>query len=219
MLHPQTLQFLSYLKDNNDKKSFELVRPLYENVWHELIQRTHQLIKHISEFDDELNPDIDPKKCLFRIYRDARFAKGIPYKTNWWMVIWPDGKRSTWSRYYVHLQPWESFFAWGMYNPNAKELYNLRTYLSAHHKEYFKLIQKKQFKDRFGEVQWDKAARIPKGFEDSPAPELITQKQFLIYHKYSDKEVLSDAFMDEVLIDCKIAKDRFKFINDGVRQV
>jgi uncharacterized protein (DUF2461 family) len=83
MLHPQTLQFLSYLKDNNDKKSFELVRPLYENVWHELIQRTHQLIKHISEFDDELNPDIDPKKCLFRIYRDARFAKGIPYKTNW----------------------------------------------------------------------------------------------------------------------------------------
>lgn len=83
-LHPDTINFLTLIAENNTRHFFGIIKPLYEQVRDQLINFSTDFIKQLKTMDDELSEDIAPKKCLFRIYRDARRLKeGDPiYKTN-----------------------------------------------------------------------------------------------------------------------------------------
>src|SRR4030095_10845385 len=86
-IHPQTLKFLSELKKNNNKPWFDKNKSQYEEIKNEMVGVAAELIKETNKFDSSLGT-IDPKKTIFRIYRDIRFSKDkSPYKTNmgFWM--------------------------------------------------------------------------------------------------------------------------------------
>src|SRR2546429_987978 len=77
-----TLTFLRGLKRHNDRAWFEAHRPEFGAV-------VQQPMRHLIEEMDvrlaRLAPEIigDPKRSLFRIYRDIRFsADKSPYKTH-----------------------------------------------------------------------------------------------------------------------------------------
>lgn len=88
-LHPHTISFLSYLAEHNDKEHFLQAKPLYIEIQEQLQLFTQSLITALAKFDDTIDPkELQPKQCLFRIYRDARFSHNkSPYKTNFGMVI------------------------------------------------------------------------------------------------------------------------------------
>ncbi|HPQ33491.1 MAG TPA: DUF2461 domain-containing protein, partial [Tenuifilaceae bacterium] len=77
-----SLNFLSELKDNNYREWFAENRSKYEIAKVEFEQFIAQLILRIKEFDNSIGA-LEPKDCIFRIFRDVRFSKNKdPYKTN-----------------------------------------------------------------------------------------------------------------------------------------
>ena len=66
------LAFLDDLKRNNNREWFQTNRERYESAREKVLFMTELLIREIRKFDSDI-PLMDPKECLFRIYRDIRF--------------------------------------------------------------------------------------------------------------------------------------------------
>src|SRR4051812_31420700 len=88
LFSPQSLKFLRDLKKHNDREWFQPRKATYDEhvkapmlAFIEIINS--ELAKIAPEFVTE------PKKALFRIYRDTRFANDkTPYKTNTSALFW-----------------------------------------------------------------------------------------------------------------------------------
>ena len=215
-LDPATLDFLTYIKKNNNKQSFELMRPLYEQVRDQRKVFTSRVLEQVKKIDDHIPETLEHRACMFRIYRDARFTKWInPYKPNFGFAIWPDGKKSHYPSYYIHIEPGGSFVGGGVYFISPAELYTLRLYLSRQGKKYETLVNNPLFKKHFGKVVGDELSKAPRWFElDDPYINLIKKKQHLFFHHYTDKEVLADDFTDKVLSDIKAAIPFVHFLSN-----
>lgn len=74
-MHPDTINFLKALSENNTRNFFGIIKPLYDQVREQLIVFTDDVIQEIKKFDDSIEDEVTAKKCLFRIYRDARRLK------------------------------------------------------------------------------------------------------------------------------------------------
>src|SRR6266542_2229693 len=77
-----TFTFLRGLARNNRKPWFEAHRAEYEAV---VVQPMRELIEEMDVRLASFAPEIigDPKRSMFRIYRDIRFSKDkSPYKTH-----------------------------------------------------------------------------------------------------------------------------------------
>ena len=216
-IHPNIFWFLSSIKEHNTRDFFSFVRPLYDQIQENLLQRTAE---SMSELHRQLGVDFGetkPKECMFRIYRDARRLKewNLIYKENFAIMISPSGKndsRSNW--FYLHIQPGGSFLAGWLYMSEPADLARVRKFLSSNGEKYYKIISNPEFVKTFGSVTWSSLTRLPKWFEQyADYLELIKMKQFLIQKSYTDQEVLSEDFMSNYIHDCKIAKPFLNFIN------
>ena len=118
------LRFLRGLRDNNDRVWFAANRAVYDQTikpqWEAFV--TGLLIR-AGSFDERL-PLVDPRGCIFRIYRDTRFTKDkSPYKPHLSAFLSPRGWRGSTPGFYVALEPGgESLFAAGIYQPEKPVL-------------------------------------------------------------------------------------------------
>lgn len=69
-----TLQFLSDLKQNNNRDWFLENKPRFEEAKKEFEIFIDALILEIAKFDPSIGHH-RAKDCIFRIYRDVRFSK------------------------------------------------------------------------------------------------------------------------------------------------
>ena len=77
-----TLNFLTSLKANNNRDWFTDNKSEYLEAKSQFEAFVGKLIIGIKEFDSTIG-SIEPKDCVFRIYRDVRFSHNKePYKTN-----------------------------------------------------------------------------------------------------------------------------------------
>jgi uncharacterized protein (TIGR02453 family) len=213
--HPALFKFLDAIREENSRKYFSSIRPLYDDIRDNLNEFINAVIGELSKKDMTLS-DIQAKQCLFRIYRDARRLKDWDpiYKHNRGAHITDTGKKSTKAWYYIHLQSGWSFL-WGwIYRPTSEQLLKIRNFLTLHGDEYYDITSNKKFKSRFWDIQWESLTKLPRWFvKETPYPELIMKKQYLIYHHYTDEEILSQEFFDIIIKDCMVAKPFFDFLN------
>lgn len=218
ILHPALFQFLDAIREENSRKYFASIRPLYDDIWSNLNEFINAVINELSKRDSRLS-DIQAKQCLFRIYRDARRLKEWDpiYKHNRWAHITDTGKNSTKAGYYIHLQSGWSFL-WGwIYRPTSDQLLKIRNFLTVHGDEYYEITNDKHFKSRFWSIQWESLTKLPRGFDkDTPYPELVMKRQHLIIHHYTDQEVLSPSFFDQIIQDAIVAKPFFDLLNQTI---
>lgn len=218
-LHPAAFEFLKAINDYNTRKFFGTVRPLYDEILENIKQICAESIKRISEFDPDV-ADLQPKDCLFRIYRDARRIKDWwpLYKNNRWMAIWPGWKKSDLPGYYFHMQPWgKSFFGWWVYRPEPAHLRNLRHYLAKHWDQYKKIMAKAAFKKTFWSIQGESLSRPPMGFKNyTHYLEFIQRKQHMVFKKFSDKEILNADIVDLIVEHAKISYEWMNFLRTGM---
>jgi len=194
-----TLQFLTDLKANNDRDWFTANKLRYEAANKEFHQFVDALIVEIQKFDPTL-VHYTAKDCVFRIYRDVRFSKDkSPYKTHFGAHVTAAPKKSeihTKAGYYLHLEPGATMLAGGAYLPEANWLKAIRQEIAYNTAEFKAILDDKNFKQIFGEMEGEKLKNMPKGYDtDHPAIELLKHKSFLMAHKPSDAEVLSDDFL------------------------
>jgi uncharacterized protein (TIGR02453 family) len=163
------------------------------------------LIGEIGKFDPAVS-GLDPKSCVFRIYRDVRFSKDkSPYKTNLGAYISPGGRKSMQPGYYIHIQPGQCFVAGGKHMPDAGELLRIRTSIAGDARAFEKIVEKRSFVDNFGELHGERLSRPPKGFsDDSPAIEYLKLKSYTVVKDYRKSKVItSTEFSKAVVKDFK----------------
>lgn len=210
-LHPATLAFLDAIREENTRAYFATVKPLYQEILTSVSDLCQAIIDETG-IQHEDHRALTPRDCLFRIYRDARRLKegDYIYKHNFWLAIAPLGKKDSRWCYYVHIEPWNSHFSAGMYRPKGPTLRNLRQRIADEWLAYITHISHPDFVDRFGTVYGQKLTGMPRGFNHyDHHVELLKMKQHLITRPYTDEEVLSDTFLDNLLTDIHLAQPRF----------
>ncbi len=181
----KTLRFLTKLKKNNDRDWFNANKKEYEAAREEFTEVVEKLIAGIAAFDPSVI-GIQPKDCLFRIYRDVRFSKDkSPYKTAFGAYIAPGGRKSMAPGYYIHAEPKACFLAGGMHMPQPADLLAVRNAIVADPKAIPKIENAAAFKKYFEKVASHEMLKTaPKGFDpDHPAINYLRLKGYTVAHE------------------------------------
>lgn len=191
------LNFLKILKENNNREWFQLHKDEYDAVYAHIEAFASALLGELNLHDLIETPS--GKKSLQRIYKDTRFAKEkIPYKNHWAGSF----KRATKQRrggYYFHIEPGNTFVGGGFQAPNPQDLKRIREDISADAGPLRKILESKSFKDTFGLLKGEQVKTTPKGFDaNNDAIKLLRYKQFLLIRRFTDEEVLSPTFLNQV---------------------
>lgn len=211
------VKFLIGLKKNNTKEWFDKNRKQYEVAKADFMVIIEHNIAEVSKFDKNIK-FLTAKDCLFRINRDVRFSNDkSPYKTNFGGFIVPEGKKSGFAGYYIHIETGESFIGGGIYMPQPDILKAVRKEIYDNIDEFKKIINHKEFKKYFGSISGSKITLAPKGFaKDFPDIDLLKFKDYTALRSMTDKEVLSLNYMEEIQKTFKAMFAFNKFINTGI---
>lgn len=145
-----------------------------------------------------VHDDIERSK-QFRIHRDVRFSKDkTPYKVHFAGSFSRAGQKLR-GGYYIRIKPGDSFIAAGFWEPNKVDMLRIRKEFELDASEIRDIINDRDFRAVWGEMQGDSLKTAPVGFDkDHPDIDLIKRKQFIFLRNFSDKEVLADDFVDVV---------------------
>ncbi|MEQ8809037.1 MAG: DUF2461 domain-containing protein, partial [Imperialibacter sp.] len=101
--------------------------------------------------------------------------------------------------YYLNLKPGNNFLACGFFNPNPEDLKRIRFDIEDDYEGWQKILGSKAIKSAYGDMQGNTVATAPRGYSvDHPAIELLRHKSFIFRHTFTDEEVLSENFLQEV---------------------
>jgi len=180
---PETLKFLRELKRNNNREWFLAHKAIYqEKVKQPMVDLVTALGGAMQGFAPELVTD--PKRAIFRIYRDTRFSPDkTPYKTHIAAHFTPSGiGKNIGAGLYFHVDTEEVLVGGGFYMPPSAELRLIRNYVASHAVELGKILRNPKFKKLYGGLQGEQLTRAPKGFSpDHPALDLLRYKQFVAW--------------------------------------
>ncbi len=208
---PETRKFLRNLKRNNRREWFQPRKETFDEVVKTpMTELVLALGEAMRDFAPELNTD--PKKAVYRIYRDTRFSKDkTPYKTWIAAVFSPRGfpKHSAAGAYF-HIGPDEILTGGGIYSPGPPELRALRQHIGDGAEELRAILGSGTFRKTFGEMSGERLKRVPKGFApDHPAADLLVHKQFLA-GTYLDPAVAETPMLYSQLV--KVFKTMMPFL-------
>jgi uncharacterized protein (TIGR02453 family) len=213
-----TLEFLSDLKDHNEREWFMKNRKRYEDAKINFESYVQAVIDSIAEFDP-IYKGLEVKSCTYRINRDIRFSndKSI-YKTHLGAFMVKGGKKNgdRFAGYYVHVEPGgNSMIAGGAYMPPMPWLTAIREKIDEHGDNLIKIINNNEFKKYFGNLEGEKLKSAPKGYaRDHPYIELLKLKSYLVVKMISDKEITSKDSFDLVIRASRVMKPLNDFLND-----
>ena len=219
MIQASTLQFLKALKKNNNREWFEKNRPKYENAKQDYLQFVTEVLDGIKKTDQSLQ-FLEPKQCVFRIHRDARFSKNKdPYKTNFGASFSLGAKKIDTAGYYFHLEPGACFIGGGFWFPMAPELNKIRQEMDYCFNEFKSIINAKKFKNYYGVLnETDKLVRPPKGYEpNNPAIEYLKLKNFTATMEISDADVLNKNLVIKVISSFEALSPLVHFLNKAIQ--
>ncbi|MEO6654466.1 MAG: DUF2461 domain-containing protein [Pyrinomonadaceae bacterium] len=211
MIEKSTLKFLRDLATNNDREWFQANKKLFDAAQDNVTAFTGYLIGEVGKFDDAVAA-IDPKSCVFRIYRDVRFSKDkSPYKVNLGAYMSPGGRKSMQPGYYFHAQPGQSFIAGGKHIPDGPETLKIRNWIAENTDEFLKIVEKKTFRDLFGEMRGERLKSVPKGFDPAhKAVEYLKLKEFMAFSEIHDDKFLTSAEFPRHLV--KTLKEMYPLV-------
>lgn len=211
------LDFLKDLEANNAREWFDQNRDRYDATRKHFLVVAEQLIHDIRQFDDEV-PALNPKDCVFRIFRDVRFSKDkLPLKTNYGCFIARGGRKSGFAGYYLHIQPGECFLSGGIYMPPPEHLQAIRQEIYYHPKKYIDLIENKEFKSTYTLEYSDKLKTAPKGYpKDWEYIDLIKNRNYAFGHRVVEAELFDSDFLKNAIELFKIILPLNRYLNKAV---
>jgi uncharacterized protein (TIGR02453 family) len=216
----KTLSFLRALKRNNDREWFRARKDDYErHVRGPMVQLITRLAVDLKAFAPEIVAD--PKRSLYRIYRDTRFSDDkTPLKTNAAAVFPPRGfPRHEGAGFYVEIAPAWVWMGGGLYMPPSQSLYAIRERIAASHPKLHRVVTAREFRTVLGELQGDQLTRVPRGYlKDHPAADYLRYKQFLGFREFEPAFATSDRFYPELLRTFKALAPLVRFLNTAIQE-
>ena len=202
-------KFLKDLDKNNNREWFAKNKDTYL-VHHEAAKAFFQAVR------DELDKtDLIEKHRTYRIYRDVRFSKDkLPYNPRF-AGGYVRATAKLRGGYYLQLMPGNSLFAGGFFSPNPDDTKRIRKEFEFDDTPMRKIMKQKKFKTTFGDLQGHEVKTSPRGFDiDHKAIDLIKKKQFYFEKTFTDQEVFSPEFFDDVMDAFKTIRPFFNYMSD-----
>jgi len=198
------MAFLKKLKKNNNRPWFQKHREVYE----ESVRFPMQcLVASLAERMADAAPEMEfnPRKSIFRIYRDVRFSKNkAPYKTNIAASFRMKGEGTSPVEnpgLYLGIGPGEIYIGGGLYMPTADQLKAIRKSIAGQPDEFLAVAGGRSFKRDFGGIQGETLSKAPLGYpRDHPMIEYLKHKQFYIGKDFDDESIcLKPRFLDQAV--------------------
>jgi uncharacterized protein (TIGR02453 family) len=185
------LEFLSGLEQNNNRPWFAWNKPAYDVLREEFETLVIDVTARVQKFDRALGP-VDPKKAMFRIYRDTRFSKDrTPYKTHFSAAIRDRSKRGLEPGYYFHIDHAGMLLVGGgIYRPEPEILKRVRSYIATKPATLTRMLRNPRFSKTYdGFIEEDALSRPPKGYSvDTPHIEAIKLRHFFAMFEVNVKK-------------------------------
>ncbi len=186
--------FLRGLASEQNKAWFEDNKLLYEDAvrW-----PLTALIADLTSAFTRLGVPLqgDPKRSVFRIYRDVRFARDkAPYKINAGAVLTRDGGKDTPGLLYIHIQPDRCFTACGFYRPDVVPLQMIRDAILSSPTRYRSMLSRLAERDLHLAPDEDALKRTPRGHESVTDPVLLDalrRRTFIVRTPLTHGDVMS----------------------------
>lgn len=211
----EILNFISDLKENNNREWFEANKKRYLAVKekHEIF--LDKVIEGIRSSVDPQLGELTGKDCVFRIYRDVRFSPNKePYKNHIGAYIARGGRKSPRAGYYIHLDPGNCFAGGGIYMPAPDVLKKIRNEIYFNTDQFRSILESKDFKKNFTGLYEDKLSRPPKDFDaNHPGIEYLKYKSYFVEKAFTDEDVVSDGFVKKVTDTFRVLQPMNDFLN------
>lgn len=199
---PDAIEFFRELELNNNKEWFAANKERYQrSVQRPLEAFAAEMIARVRTIDPEVATD--PKRAVFRIYRDIRFSKDkTPYKTNAGMWVGSGAPhRDPRTGLYFHFDARIMGVASGLYALEPPQILAVRRHLVKNAEQFERLLKDPRFVKAFGTVKGEANKVAPAEFKEAAARQpLILNKQFYYWSELEAEEILRDDLAD-VLMD------------------
>jgi uncharacterized protein (TIGR02453 family) len=206
---PEAVDFLAELAVNNDRAWFTPRKTDYERL---LKVPMEALVAALADRLVARGIPLlaDPKRSIFRIYRDTRFSKDkSPYKTNLgatfpWLDRGEGGEpviaetSAHANGGYFSFEPGEMYVGGGMWRPEKGRLDAFRRAIVDEPDRVRAALEDPDFVAAFGSLStFEQLKRVPPGFPaDHPMADLLRYKDVIFMRHLSDDEVLSPSLPD-----------------------
>ena len=206
MIDQALINFLTGIKQNNDKEWYDAHKDEYKKLRADFTQLVAQLGEAVAKFDPAVAKAQKlgkPTTKVFRIHRDARFAKDkTKYKINISGLIAADVKNDSQPVYYLSIQPGDhSFLGGGLFMPERLILSEIRDKIERHPKTLTKIDQGKVLRGEFPEglSRLHSLKTAPRGHDaEHEAIEYLRLKSFTVGRSIPDAELKNPAFIKNI---------------------
>jgi uncharacterized protein (TIGR02453 family) len=206
-----SFQYLKDLHKNNNRDWFAEHKPRF-------VEAQNNAKAFYGAIQEKLNAHDEIEKLkIFRIYRDVRFSKDkTPYKAHFAGSFSRAGKHLR-GGYYLRIRPGESFLAGGFWEPNKEDLHRIRKEIEIDASEIRDILKDPTYVQYFG-GKFDSFSELktaPRGFDkEHPDVDLLRKKGFIAVRNFTDKEVLSKNFINEVDASFQALRPFFDLFSD-----
>lgn len=200
---PRLFDFLRELKQHNDRDWFEPNKQRYIDHVKDPLQafivamgpRLHAISPHLVA---------DPKKSMFRIYRDVRFSKNkAPYKTQASCFFFHQAGGKDGAGIYLHLEPagdnsMGCFLGIGSWQPDPVTRTKITDAISAKPELWEAAVSSREFRKLF-KLEGGSMAKLPRKYDPAhPFAADLARKDFIGVMNFSEKQAVAKDFIDRI---------------------
>lgn len=217
---PDLFQFLSDLKEHNDRDWFQANKARYEEQVRDPFLR---LIADLQPPFQKINPRIvvdgNPTRgSMMRIYRDIRFsADKKPYKTHIAAHFrHARAKDDAVPGFYIHFAPGSCMTGAGVWRPEPRAAQKIRNAIVADPKRWRKVTSGQKFGSACSMIG-ESLKRPPAGIDPNhPLIEDLKRKDFAISALLKDSEVCGPNLLKILLDHFRHTAPFVEFLSDAV---
>ena len=185
------LNYLSDLKDNNNREWYHQHKEEYKAANADFEAFLQDLIVGIGEFDESVLHNI-PKELTFKLVRDTRFSHDkSPYNPAFRAHISSKGKLPIPVGYYIMVKPGgQTFLGGGLFADMFKDATTMiRDYITANPKEWEQVINDETFQ-RYFTVKGSALKNVPRGYDkEHPQAEYLKNKSWYVEYFIDDDQL------------------------------
>ena len=209
-IQKSTFSFLNKLKQNNNRDWMTEHKKEYQSN-EKLLKQFYGSVQDSLNITDEIS-----KLKVFRINRDLRFSKDkTPYNIH---------RSASFSRagahrrggYYLRIEPGKSAMAGGFFSPEPVDLLRIRREFEMDTTEIRTILNQKEFKKAFqGFNKENQLKTAPRDFnKEDPNIDLIKLKNYFVVHHFTDDEVMSKDFEDQLMNHFLLLRPYFDYMSE-----
>ena len=206
---PEAFQFLRDLAQHNEREWFKPRKALFDD---ELQWPARCLVADLSRRGEAAGLPLtgDPKKNVFRIYRDTRFSNNkAPYKTHVGLYLTRSGDKKDEGGLYVHVAPEGQagygqdgpFVSGGFWAPDRDLLRALRERMAAQPHAFLAAVREVEGAGLRVDGR-DPLKRMPRGFQDhadSDVADALRWRGFTVTRPFAEADLATPDFTERVL--------------------